>query len=170
MQTSFESIEAFNADSRTVVGTGEPERLVGSSVAGGVFRPLGVLPRSAALTADVADETNGVVISDRLWRTKFAVIQMLGRTLTLDNATLSIVGVMPADFNFPRGTDYWRALRFGNTDPTTSRGNHYLQVMGGKPGVSFEQARSEMRTIGDQIAQQFQRNRLQERQRPEVAR
>src|SRR5687767_2559571 len=161
MQTSFESIEAFNADSRTVVGTGEPERLVGSSVAGGVFRLLG-RPATLGRTlteADVADETNnGVVISDRLWRTKFAADpNVLGRTLTLDNATLSIVGVMPADFHFPaRGTDYWRALRLGNSGSDTSRGNHYLQVMARlKPGVSLEQARSEMRTIGDQIAQQF---------------
>ena len=43
------------------------------------------------------------MISDRLWRTKFAADpNVLGRTLTLDNATLSIVGVMPADFIFQR--------------------------------------------------------------------
>ena len=161
MQTTFESIEAFNADTRTVVGAGEPERLVGSSVAGGVFRLLG---RQAAMgrtltEGDVADETNNaVVISDRLWRTKFAADpNVLGRTLTLDDATLSVVGVMPPDFHFPsRGTDYWRALRFGVSGSDSSRGNHYLQVMARlKPGVSIEQARSELRTIADQIAQQF---------------
>ena len=161
MQTSFESIEAFNADSRTVVGSGEPERLVGSSVAGGVFRLLG---RQATIgrtltEADVADDTNnGVVISDRLWRTKYASdANVIGRTLTLDDATLSIIGVMPPAFHFPsRGTDYWRALRFGNSGSDNSRGNNYLQVMARlKSGVSFAQARSEMRTIGNQIAQQF---------------
>ena len=161
MQTSFESIEAFNADTRSLVGSGEPERLVGSSVAGGVFALLGrraVIGRTLT-EADVADETsNGVVISDRLWRTKFASDpNVLGRTLSLDDATLSIIGVMPADFHFPaRGTDYWRALRFSNSASDNSRGNHYLQVIARlKAGVSVEQAGSEMRTVADQIAQQF---------------
>ena len=58
MQTSFESIEAFNADSRTVTAPAA-QRLVGSSVAGGVFRLLG-RPATLGRTlteADVADET-----------------------------------------------------------------------------------------------------------------
>ena len=38
MATSFESVEAINGDSRTLVGSGEPERIVGSQVTGGVFR------------------------------------------------------------------------------------------------------------------------------------
>jgi predicted permease len=163
MQTSFESIEAFNVDSRSVVGSGEPERLVGSSVAGGIFALLGraaVIGRTLT-EADVADATNNaVVISDRLWRTKFAADpNVLGRTLTLDDATLSIIGVMPPDFHFPaRGTEYWRALRFGTSGSDTSRGNNYLQVIARlKPGVSLEQARSEMRTVASQIAQQFPR-------------
>jgi predicted permease len=161
MQRSFESIEAFSGDSRSVVGSGEPERLLGSSVAGGVFALLGraaVIGRTLT-EADVADATNNaVVISDRLWRTKFASdSNVLGRTLTLDDATLSIIGVMPPDFHFPsRGTDYWRALRFGTSGSDTSRGNHYLQVIARlKPGVSVAQARSEMRTVASQIAQQF---------------
>ena len=161
MQTSFESIEAFNADSRSLAGSGEPERLLGSSVAGGVFALLGrpALIGRTLTEADVADETNNaVVISDRLWRTKFASDpNVLGRTLSLDDATLSIIGVMPPDFHFPsRGTEYWRALRFSNSAADNSRGNHYLQVMARlKPGVSVEQAGSEMRTVADQIAQQF---------------
>jgi predicted permease len=161
MQTSFESVEAFNADTTSLVGSGEPERLLGSAVAGGVF---GLLGRQAVIgrtltEADVADETNNaVVISDRLWRTKFASDpNVLGRTLALDDATLSIIGVMPPDFHFPaRGTDYWRVMRFTNSASDNSRGNHYLQVIARlKPGISVEQAGSEMRTVADQIAQQF---------------
>jgi predicted permease len=64
---------------------------------------------------------------------------------------------MPADFHFPaRGTDFWRVLRFNNSVGDDDRGNHYLQVMARlRPGVSFEQARAEMRVIGDRIAQQY---------------
>ena len=105
MATSFESIEAFNGDSRSLVGSGEPERVVGATMAGGVFDLLG---RQAAIgrtltERDAADASqNPVVISDRMWRTRFAADPaVLGRTLTLDNMTLVIVGVMPPDFYLP---------------------------------------------------------------------
>ncbi len=112
-------------------------------MAGGVFRLLG---RQAAIgrtliESDVSTETqNPVVISDRLWRTRFAADpNVLGRTLTLDQATLVVVGVMPPDFHFPaRGTDFWRALRFNSAGGDDDRGNHYLQVMARlKPGVTL---------------------------------
>ena len=155
------SIEAFNGDARSLVGSGEPERIVGATVGGGVFSLLG---RQAAIgrtlsERDAADETqNPVVISDRTWRTRFAADpNVLGRALTLDNTTLVIVGVMPPDFFFPtRDTEYWRLQRFSPANGDDRRGNNYLQVMARlKPGVTFEQARAEMRTIADQIAQQF---------------
>ena len=161
MQTSFVSIEAYSASTGSLVGTGEPERILGAAVAGGVFNLLG---RNAAIgrtltEADVQDQTSdAVVISDRLWRTKFASDpNVLGATLTLDERTLTIIGVMPSDFHFPeRGTDYWRALRFGTSGSDVSRGNNYLQVMARlKPEVSIEQARTEMKMIADRIAQQY---------------
>jgi putative ABC transport system permease protein len=161
MATSFESIEAFGGDTASVIGSGEPERLVGARVSGGVFRLLG---RPAAIgrtliEGDVSTETqNPIVISDRLWRTRFAADpDVLGRTLAFDAATQVIVGVMPADFHFPgRGVDFWRVMRFSTANGDDNRGNQYLQVMARlKPGVSLEQAQSEMRIIGGQIAQQY---------------
>ena len=163
MATSFESIEAFSGDGATLITNGEPERVVGARVAGGVFALLG---RQAAMgrtltERDAADETqNPVVISDRLWRTRFAADpNVIGRTLTLSEATQVIVGVMPPDFHFPgRDTDFWRLLRFNPSGGDNNRGNHYLAVMARlKPGVSFEQGRSEMRTVGDQIAAAYPR-------------
>jgi predicted permease len=160
MATSL-SIEAFVGDSRSLVGSGEPERIFGASMAGGAFALLG---RQAAIgrtlsERDAADETqNPVVLSDRMWRTRFAADPtVLGRTLTLDTMTLIIVGVMPPDFFFPsRDTDYWRLLRLTPANGDNNRGNNYLGVMARlKPGFTFEQARSEMRTVADQIAQQF---------------
>jgi predicted permease len=160
MATSFDSIEAYNGDSGSIVGNGEPERVSGARVAGGVFRLLG---RQAAIgrtltESDMTIETQRpVVISDRFWRTRFASDpNVLGRTLTLDSATLVIVGVMPADFNFPaRNVDFWRGMRL-NDQSDDRRNNNYLQVMARlKPGVSFAQAQAEMRTIGNQLAEEY---------------
>ena len=161
MATSFDRIEAYNADSRSLIGSGEPERIAGAQVGGGLFALLG---RHATIGRTIVegDVTKGaqdaVVISDRLWRTKFAADpNVLGRTLTLDSATLVVVGVMPSDFHFPsRGTDFWRALRLVAGAGGAERGNNYLQVIAKiKPGVSLEDARAEMRTVANQIALQY---------------
>ena len=65
-----------------------------------------------------------------------------------------IVGVMPPDFIFPnRDTDYWRPFRFVAQNGDDDRNNHYLAVIARlKPDVTFEQARSEMQVIAEQLA------------------
>jgi predicted permease len=161
MATSFESIEAYIGDAGTLVGSGEPERIFGARVAPGVFQLLG---RQAAIgrtliDTDVTATQNPVVISDRLWRTKFAGDRnVLGASLTLDAATLVVVGVMPGDFYFPAPTtDFWRVGTF--TSPSDeSRNNNYLNVMARlKDGVTLAQAQAEMTTVAQQIAAQFPR-------------
>jgi predicted permease len=159
MATSFESIEGYGGASSTLVGNGEPERISGAIMAPGAFPLLG---RQAALgrtliESDATSTQNPIVISDRLWRTKFAADpNVLGTPLALDAATFVIVGVMPADFFFPAiTTDYWRVTDFTSFGDE-SRGNNYLSVMARlKPGVTLAQAQAEMTTIAGQIAQQF---------------
>ncbi len=159
MATSFESIEGYATAIGTLVSSGEPERLSGAIVAPGAFALLG---RQAAIgrTLIDGDETataSPVVISDRLWRTKFAADpNVLGSTLALDSATLIIVGVMPTDFFFPSTTtDYWRITTFDGT-ADANRGNNYIGVMARlKPDVTLAQAQAEMDSIAAQIATQF---------------
>jgi putative ABC transport system permease protein len=160
----FEPLEAYTGGSASLVGTGEPVQVPGASVGPGVFRLLG---RPAALgrvltesDAAAAEGERPIVISDRLWRTRFAASpDVLGQTLTLDDRAYVIVGVMPADFYFPsRNRDFWRLLRFATTGSDVDRGNQMLEVMGRlKQGVSIEDARAEMRTIAAQLAQAYPR-------------
>lgn len=164
MNTVFEPLEAYTGGSASLVGTGEPVQVPGASVGPGVFRLLG---RPAALgrvltesDAAAAEGERPIVISDRLWRTRFAASpDVLGQTLTLDDRAYVIVGVMPADFYFPsRNRDFWRLLRFATTGSDVDRGNQMLEVMGRlKQGVSIEDARAEMRTIAAQLAQAYPR-------------
>ena len=159
MATSFESIEAYIGDAGTLIGTGEPERIFGARVAPGAMQLLG---RQAAMgrmliDSDATGTQTPVVISDRLWRTKFgADPNVLGSALALDSTTLVIVGVMPRDFYFPAPTtDFWRVLAL-TAASDESRGNNYLQVMARlKAGVSLQQAQSEMRTVARQIETEF---------------
>ncbi len=159
LSTSFDGLAAFTPLTANLVGAGDPERLDGASVTGGTFRVLG---RDAAigrvlLESDITNDTqSAVVISDALWRLRFgADPAVLGRAVTLNDEACVIVGVMPADFYFPtRDARFWRPLQLLDLDGDGERNNNFLRVIGRlKPGVSFEQARSEM----DVIAAQLQR-------------
>lgn len=160
LATSFTGVEAYAGTAATLLGGGEPERIAGQRVTGGAFTLLG---RPAAIgrtliESDIASDQNPIVISDRLWRARFAANpDVLGQTLALDDATSVIVGVMPPDFIFPdRNTDYWRPFRFSAQNGDDDRTNYYLAVIARlKPGVTFEQARSEMQVIAGQLLQQY---------------
>lgn len=160
LATSFTGVEAYSGTAATLLGGGEPERITGQRVTGGAFTLLG---RPAAMgrtliESDIDSEQNPIVISDRLWRARFAADpNVLGQAMALDDATSVVVGVMPPDFIFPdRDTDYWRPFRFNAQNGDDDRTNHYLAVIARlKPEVTFEQARSEMRVIAEQLRQQY---------------
>lgn len=158
---SFESMEAYISDGASMVGVGDPQRLSGARTTGGMFRLLGV---SAAIgrvlvESDVSSETqNPILISDALWRARFgADPQVIGRAVSLDDATHVVVGVMPKDFHFPsRGLDFWRPLRFTPNNGDDDRTNHYLQVLARlRDDVTLEAARSEMEVIAAQLLREY---------------
>ena len=162
MATVFERLEPYTGGSASLVGHGEPEQVSGAAVGGGVFQMLGrpaqlgrVLTES---DVDAAEGERPIVISDRLWRTRFgASPEVLRQTITLDDRVYTIVGMMPPDFYFPsRSRDFWRILRFGTTGSDTDRGNQYLEVLGRlKNGISIDDARAEMSVIAAQLAQAY---------------
>lgn len=159
MARSFEGMEGYGGSTSTLISTGEPERISGAIMSPGAFQLLG---RPAAigrtlLESDATAAQNPIVISDRLWRTRFAADpNVLGATLSFESATFSVVGVMPADFNFPSPTtDYWRVTTFDGASDD-NRGNNYMNVMARlKPGVTLAQAQAEMLSVAMEIARQF---------------
>jgi predicted permease len=154
---SFEAIAAFSAYSANLVGAGEPLRLDGAWVSGDLFTVLGVPPLlGRTMTPDDDRETalSTVVISERLWRARFAGDpHVLGRSVILNDAPRVIVGVMPRTFEFPARTiDFWTPFQFG-PDDYVERSNVYLQSIARlKPGVSREQALAEMQQIARELA------------------
>src|SRR6185436_621259 len=108
-----------------------------------------------AITSDDDRETSPltVVISERLWRTRFAAdATVIGRAVTLDETAHVVIGVMPARFEFPtRLVDFWipQVLR----SDQYIYGNPFLDTLARlKPGVSREQADAEVRTISQAVA------------------
>lgn len=161
MTTSFTAMGSFTeGQSSSLVGVGEPVKLNGSDVSANTLPILGVPPAMGRLfTADDDSDAaaSAIVISDGVWRNTFgADPAIIGRKVSLDNYPTVVIGVMPPSFQFPsRTTDIWRLLRLA-PDIYEDRGNQFLRVIARlKPGVSREQARTEMSMVSAQLERAY---------------
>ena len=156
LATSFTSMAAYASVSLNLAGIGDPERLEGAAITSDLFPMLGVQPAMGRLftAADDSPETPGtVLLSDALWRGHFgADPAILGRTVILDDAPYTIIGVMPRGFVFPtRTAAFWKPTRFSE-DAYSDRSNNYLRVIAKlRPGATFATAQAEMRLVAAQL-------------------
>ena len=122
---------------------GEPaERLSGARFSASAFRALNVQPQLGRFFRPEEDTVGFgdgvVVISDRLWRTKFAADPtVIGRTLVLDGAPSVIVGVMPPGFGiFDARDDFWLPSSFSPFQVQARGPGRVLTIIGRmKPDV-----------------------------------
>jgi putative ABC transport system permease protein len=95
-------------------GEGEPVKLETTGVSGHFFELIGAVPRLGRLIRPDDDLTSSApvaVISHGVWARQFGSDpSVIGRRVRLDDQLHEIVGVMPAAFNYPQGTDVWRAV------------------------------------------------------------
>jgi predicted permease len=95
-------------------GGGEPLKVATTGVSGAFFEVLGAAPELGRTIAPVDDRTDSarvVVLSHGLWSSRFGSDpDILGRSVRFDEQPHEIVGVMPATFDYPRGTQAWRAV------------------------------------------------------------
>jgi putative ABC transport system permease protein len=162
---SFERLAAFRVRNFTFTGSDEPARLNGVVASAELFTLLGVAPtlgRSFRTEEDNAG-ASVVIISHGLWRSRFnSDPQLIGRNITLDNRSHTVVGVAPAGFQFPiaaEPADLWTTIAYDATgdDPMTAqRGLGYLRVIGRlKPGVNMTQAQAEMDGVARRLERQY---------------
>lgn len=158
----FEEVAAYSSWNPNVTGTASAERVQGVQVSVNLFQLLGVNPE-AGRSFDAADnqstDNRVVVISHGLWQRRFASDpNAVNSTLMLNGNSYILVGVMPPDFQFPLGAekkDLWVPLSF-DADDLKGRATRYLSVVARlKPGVTIDQARSEMQSVATQTAEQY---------------
>jgi putative ABC transport system permease protein len=108
----FENVSVLAAGRWSLVGQGAPERISGASVSPEFFELLGVVPQTGRAFLRGEDDPGAskvVVISDSLWRRRFASDPgVIGAAMDLDGESYSVIGVAPAGFRFPEA----RALPF----------------------------------------------------------
>ena len=155
--TAFSSIAAYTERSLTFSGEREPERVSGASISWNLFPFLGVKPalgRTFRADEDRAGAPGAVLLSHELWMRRFnGDPNVVGKTILVNAAAHTVVGVMPPRFGFPEKELAWVPLRhFVKDDPRAERN---LTVLGRlKPGSSLEQARAEVKAIVERIAKQ----------------
>jgi putative ABC transport system permease protein len=162
---TFGQIAAFNPRGFSLTGTGEPEVLPGTFVSVELFPMLGANPllgRNFLPDEGRPGGNRAVIISFALWQRRFGGDpDLLGKSLTLNGAIYTVVGIMPAKFQFPvQGlfpipvSELWAPLAI---DPAgVNRGNRDLFTIGRlQPGVSIEEAQAEMATIAQRLAEQY---------------
>jgi predicted permease len=162
---SFSDLAAFRPDDLNLIGLGQPERVRAEMVSASFFRLLGVQPILGRTFSDADDQLGAapvVLISEGFWRRKFgSPPTALGQTLTLSGTSSVIIGVIPATFRFdarnfhpsdvyvPIGS--WNAPEFRNRKVSMA-----MDVVARlKPGVSLEQADSDMQALARGLADAY---------------
>ena len=159
MAASFESTVNHTGACSASSGPCEPERLTQARVSANLFDLLGVRPEVGRAFAAGEDERSApmvVVLSDALWRRRFAADPaIVGRTILLDGAPTTVIGVAPPDMHYPSAVDLWLTTRFDPSDiAESSRGARWVHVVARlAPGVTAERAQAEMATIARGIEQ-----------------
>jgi predicted permease len=158
MSRSFEDMGVFTGGAVNLVGGAEPRRLSITQTTPEVLPVLGVHPiLGRVFDAHSPDDANAIVISYGLWQSQFGGDSgVLGQKVNLDGAPYTIIGVMPRGFFFPvREAQLWTFLNL-RADDFADRTNSFVTAVGRlKPGVTFEQARSELSMLADQLARRY---------------
>ena len=162
--TVFEHLACTHKESRNLSGVPgrEPERVSCASVTRNFFNIVGLPPEIGRTFSEDEDKVGAppvVVISDRLWRRVFnAAPGVLGRSITLHDQNYTVIGVMPPQATSPQDTDVWLSmLRRSNNPVWMQRFIHPMIYVWGKlkPGVTLQQARTEMKGIAARLEKAY---------------
>jgi len=146
---TLEDIGVYQGDEVSLTGTAQPQRLRAVDVTDGVLPILGVKPALGRLFTRQDDAPNAaktVVLTYGYWQRRFGGDRsVIGRAMTLDGETNTVIGVLPQDFRFLDYdlTDVFLPLQFDRSK--TKLGNFsYEGVARLKPGFTVQQANADL--------------------------
>ena len=152
---SWEAIGAWAPGGQNIGTESEPLRVTSAAVTRSLIEVLGVQPERGRNFSEEEDRNGGpnvAIISHGLWQRGFGgTSDIIGKQILVNSQSTTVIGVMPLNFAFPPGSnDQVEVLLPFQFDPANpgGRGSHFLSVIGRlKPGVSIQQAQSEMTSL-----------------------
>jgi predicted permease len=152
---SWEAIGAWAPGGQNVGTESEPLRVTSAAITRSLIDVLGVPPERGRNFTEEEDRNGGprvAIISHGLWQKGFGgASDIIGKQIQVNSASTTVVGVMPANFAFPPGSneqvEILLPFQFDPANPG-NRGGHFLSVIGRlRPGVTIDQAQSEMSSL-----------------------
>ncbi|HTX38083.1 MAG TPA: ABC transporter permease [Bryobacteraceae bacterium] len=166
LSKSFESMAIFDSAGRgynlsPTPSSREAEQVSGLRVSAGFFSVLGARPllgRTFLPEEELPGKDHEVVLSYGLWKSRYnGDPSLVGKTIRVDGADFTVVGVMPREFEW----QFWSGPRrlwvpVGYTKTDYGRGdNSFISIARLKPGVTVAQARAEMEAVGKHVAAEY---------------
>ncbi len=163
----FDGIAGFEDVSLNRTGNGDPERVAGARVSPNFFQVLGVDP-AAGTTFDFVErdpsQSHAGMLSYAYWQSHFGGSRsIVGQTITLNDESYTVVGVLPANFYLPstrqgseqRKPDIWVPYDASRKGTEAERNRRRMQVFARlRPGVTLQQARGEMQAVARRLEEQ----------------
>ena len=154
---SFTAFAAFAHSGANLSTQGaEPERLTGSQVTTDFFTVLGRQPflgRDFTPQEGQLGNQHVAILSYGLWQRRFGGSRgVLGKSVDLSGELYTVIGILPADFDFPARAEIWTPLAM-NLQGWQQRGGHYLQgVARLRPGATLASAQADLNGIAARAA------------------
>jgi putative ABC transport system permease protein len=164
---TFAEMAGYGIINLNLTGELEPRRIEVARVSPGLFPLLGVTPllgRGFTVEEDEVGKNRVVALSEGLWRRHFgADPNIVGRTVKLDEASFTVVGVMPARLRFPAAgaayadpVELWTPLALTDDEKLARRRDSNFNLIGRlKPGVGIEQAQANMAAVAARIEREY---------------
>lgn len=160
--TSMEAVTVYQETGFNLTGGDVPELVSALRVMPNFLSIVGWQPTLGRdfLDDEMGDGQDGaVILMDSFWERRFARDrEVLGSTLTLDGDVVTVVGILPPDFQYyDMRADLLRP--WGVDVATVERGGHYAEAMGRMaPGVTIDVARRELEAIAREMEAEFTQN------------
>ena len=155
--TSFDGIAAYTDNNFNLIGNGEPERISCAQVTASLFPTLGVPPllgRTFVPEEDRPGQNQVAVVSEGFWQRRYGSdASLVGSTIQLNDKRYTVVGIMPASFRYPGDFEIWLPLALDPVKETQGDFLSLVEVVGRlKPGVTAQQAQTELNLLSQQAA------------------
>ena len=156
----FTDMATYYQNSCNLTGAGDPQQLKAQNITANLFSVVGVKPILGRSFTEDEEKPNGpsvAILSNSLWLRRFGGdASIVGKSITIDGKSTTVVGILPAGFNLVPETDIW--LPLGLPLDERMRLSLFLDGIARlKDDVSLGQAKAGMSTIADGLAKQYPR-------------
>jgi len=154
---AFDQPTVFGGDYFDFTGGQEPQRIMGARVSPGFFTALGIEPALGRSFLPEEEKPGGrlaVIVSHDFWIQNLgARADAIGGSITLNDQSYTLVGVMPGSFRFPaESVRLWEPMRL---EAPARRGPYFLGGLARlRPGISLQQARADMAAVSQRIREE----------------